>query len=29
VGKKDLKKFLIGGGIFSGAVVLAFYLYNK
>ena len=29
MGKKDMKKYLIGGGIISGFVVLAFYLYNK
>ena len=29
MGKKDLKKYLIGGGIISGVVALAFYLYKK
>ena len=29
MGKKDLKKYLIGWGIISGVVVLSFYLYYK
>ena len=29
MGKKDFKKYLLGGGIISGVVVLALYLYSK
>ena len=29
MGKKDLKKYIVGGGIISGVVLLAFYLYYK